>query len=94
MSGWHDNWRRVIPSTSVLSAQLLGTADLPPLRYTVEKRPKAGGEWREHANWKGDLDGAMRSARYYRVLTRRSWDWRVCLRCGAGRSVLLGEVDA
>ncbi|TAA37563.1 hypothetical protein EA656_02530 [Pseudoxanthomonas winnipegensis] len=74
-----------------MSQQILGFVALPALRYTIERRPKAGGQWAEQSSWGADLDGALRFARYWSVKTRRAFDWRVCVRCGESRSVLLGE---
>lgn len=87
----HARFYEPVKGDSPIAALIAGAADLPPLRYSVEKRQLPAGDWKEHANWRSDSEGAFRSARYYRALTFRAFDWRVCVRCGDARSVLLGE---
>lgn len=87
----HARFYEPVKGDSPIAALIAGAADLPPLRYSVEKRAKPSGDWHEHADWGADSEGAFRSARYYRALTFRAFDWRVCVRCGDASSVLLGE---
>jgi hypothetical protein len=61
------------------------------MHYEIQRRPAQQQEatWEPMANHGGDLEAAIRAARYYRSLLRGKTDFRVVVREGDSVGVML-----
>ncbi|MBD8634474.1 hypothetical protein [Stenotrophomonas sp. CFBP 13725] len=88
----NPRFREPVLSISPLEAEIRGLMQLDKLRYTIEQRA-IGGTWAHKSDYGTDEAHALRNARWFRQMLRGKVDFRVCVRLGNAKTVILGEVE-